>query len=622
MSDNNTYEKLFDEFSPISTETWEKLIQEDLKGADYEKKLVWKTDGLKIKPYYRAEHIKDKGFVETLPGQAPFVRGNRKNDNNWTIRQDIEEESPAVANLKAREALEKGAEAIALNVSNCFKTMDMVNLLKEINLEKVSVHYYGASSYIQLADLIVKASIELDFDSRKLKGSFNFDCLGYYLAHGSFYASLDSNFIELSQLLDTAKRDFPLIKVINVNADLIQNSGGSLTQELAYSLAIGTEYITKLIPKGQTIDDVASRMQFTFAIGTNYFLEIAKLRSVRLLWSSIIEQFKPVNDISKYMTIHSVTSKWNKSIFDPHVNMLRCTTEAMSAAIGGCDSMTILPFDVSYKSSDKFSERVARNLQIVLKEEAYFDKIVDISAGSYYIENLTESIADASWQMFLDVEKKGGFIEVANSGEISEAIEIIAVKKQEDLALRRQILLGTNQYPNYSEKMLGKIEPKTKPSQLKGKKELRLSQFFDALRLATEDYVNKGNAAPKVFLLPIGNIAMRKARAGFALNFFACAGYQVLDNNGFKTTDESVKEALKSSADIIVICSSDEEYATLGVEIVQAVKLADKNKIVIIAGNPTESIEILKQAGVDEFIHVKTNLLVALTGFSRRLGII
>jgi len=499
MSDNNTFEMLFDEFPPVSTDLWEKIIQEDLKGADYEKKLVWKTDGLKLKPYYRTEHLENKEFVKTLPGQAPFVRGNKKNDNNWTIRQDIEDESPSEANIKAKEALVKGAEAIALNVSHCTKTQDMVNLLKEIDLDKVSVHYYSASSYLQLSDLIVKACRELDFDSRKLKGSFNFDCLGYFMAHGSFYASLDSNFIELSQLLDIAKRDFPLIKVINVNADLIHNSGGSLTQELGYSLAIGTEYITKLTAKGQSVDDVTSRMQFTFAIGSNYFLEIAKLRSARLLWSSIVEQFKPVNEISKYMAIHSVTSKWNKSIFDPHVNMLRCTTEAMSAAIGGCDSMTVLPYDVSYKSGDKFSERVARNLQIVLKEEAYFYKIVDISAGSYYIENLTDALAEAAWKVFLEVESKSGFIEVAKSGEIAEAIEMIAVKKQEDLAMRRQILLGTNQYPNYNEKMLGKIEPKTKASQLKGKKEMRLSQLFDGLRLATEDHISKGNPVPKVF---------------------------------------------------------------------------------------------------------------------------
>ena len=621
MSDTTKYEKLFEDFQPISTEAWEALIHEDLKGADYEKKLVWKTEGLKLKPYYRAEHIQHLNVPKTIPGQAPFVRGNKK-DNNWVIRQDIDDESPSVANAKAIDALNKGAEAIALNVAFCKTEQDMVDLLRGINLEAVSIHYYGASSYIQMADLLIKATKTLDFDSKKLKGSFNFDCLGYFLTHGGFYGSTESNFTELSQLIDTGKINFPLIKLINVNAHQIHNSGGSLTQELAFSLAMGNEYITNLLSKGQAIDDILSNMQFTFAIGSNYFLEIAKIRAARLLWSAITAQYNPLKENAKYMVIHSVSSLWNKTIYDAHVNLLRCTTEAMSAAIGGCDSMTILPFDVAYKTGDAISNRIARNIQIVLKEEAYFDKIVDISAGSYYIENLTESIAEAAWDLFLDVENKGGFVETANNGEIDLAIDATAYKKQEDLAMRRQILLGTNQYPNNAEKMLDKIQPLTKASALKGKKEVRLAQSFEALRLATEDYVSKGNTTPKVFLLNIGNLAMRKARAGFAVNFFACAGYQIIDNNGFKTPEEGTKEALKSKAEIICICSSDEEYATLGIEIAQGLKKADTSKIVIVAGNPTASIDLLKQAGVDEFINVKTNVLNTLNAFNSRLGVI
>ncbi len=622
MSSEINNEKLFDEFPPISTEAWEALIREDLKGADYEKKLVWKTvEGLKLKPYYRAEHIKNLDFIKTIPGKAPFVRGNRK-DNNWIIRQDIDDESPLTANIKAIDALIKGAEAIALNVSFCKSAQDMVSLLKGIDLNGVHIHYYGASSYLQLTDLLVKATKILNFDSKSLKGSFNYDSLGYFFSHGCFYGSMDSNFVELAQLLDIGKRDFPQIKIININAHQIHNSGGSLTQELAYSLGMGVEYITRLVAKGQDIDDVLSRMMFTYAIGSNYFLEIAKLRSARLLWSTITEQYKPQKESSGYMVIHSISSLWNKTIYDPYVNLLRCTTEAMSASIGGCDSMTVLPFDIAYKSGDVISNRIARNIQIILKEEAYFNKIADASAGSYYVENLTDTIAEASWQLFVAIENKGGFIETANSGEISDALEMIATRKHEDLALRRQILLGTNQFPNYSEKMLGKIEPKSIASALKGKKEVRLAQSFEALRLATEDFINKGNTAPKIFLLSIGNPGMRKARAGFSLNFFSCAGYEVIDNNGFKTPAEGIKEALKSKAEIICICSSDEEYATAGVEIAQGIKKADADKIIIIAGNPSESIEMLKQAGVDDFIHVKTNVLTALSDLSSRLGVI
>jgi len=615
-------EKLFTEFPPISTEQWEALILEDLKGADYEKKLIWKTiENLKFKPYYREEDIKEHSLTETLPCHTPFTRGN-KTGNEWFIREHIQLVNPVEANKKATEALKRGAESLALNVSGCKRVQDMVLLLKGIDIEKVNIHYYGASSYLLLADLLVRAINELGFDSRNAKGSFNFDNLGYFLAHNKFYASLDSNFIELSQLIDIAKRDFPDIKIINVNAHRISNDGGSLTQEIAYALAIGNEYLTQLTSKGQDADDVLKRMQFSFATGSNYFLEIAKLRAARMLWSAITQQYKPVYKSSSYMYIHSISTLWNKTVYDPYVNILRNTTEAMSAAIGGCDSMTLLPFDITYKASDDFTERISRNIQILLKEESYFNKVADVSAGSYYIENLTDIIAEASWQLFLDIEKTGGFIAHANSGKLTQSVEEYALKKQQELATRRQFLLGTNQFPNYTEKMLDKLEPKTDVSGLKAKKEIRLAQAFEALRLSTEDYVNKGNPVPKVFLFNFGNLAFQKARAGFSLNFFACAGYDVIDNNGFKNINDGITAAINSHADIIVLCSSDDEYASTGVEIVKSLKKAHPDKMIIIAGNPPEATEMLKQAGVDDFIHIRTNVLDSLTGFSRKLGII
>jgi len=622
MEDNINKEQLLAEFPPVTTEAWEALIQQDLKGADYEKKLIWKTiDGLKLKPYYRSEDTDNLYITQCLPQNKPYIRGNRSNDNNWLIREDIKEENPSEANKKARYAISKGAESLALNVSACKNLKDMMLLLEGINLQEVPIHFYGASSYIQLFDLLLAAVTELGFDSQKLHGSLNFDSVGYYLAHGRFYASIDSNFVELSLLFDKAKRDFPLFKLINVNADLTHDSGGSLIQEVAYALAIGVEYLNNLTAKGQDADTVAQRMQFTFAISSNYFLEIAKIRAARLLWSNIVEQYSPKNNGAKYMHIHSVNSKWNKTLFDPYVNMLRCTTEAMSAAIGGCDSMTVLPFDFCYKKSGVFSERIARNLQIILKEEAYLNRTIDIAGGSYYLENLTETVAEAAWKNFLDIESKGGFIAKAQNGEISIEIETIAQRNQEELATRKQILLGTNQYPNSNEKMLPEIEPQTQASLLKGKKNIRLAQAYEALRLATEDYVSKGFSTPKVFLLTIGNLAMRKARAGFSVNFFGCAGFEVIDNNGFETPAKGVEAALKSGAEIIAICSSDEEYTTLGIEIVQSIKKHNSTKIVIIAGNPSEA-EMLKNAGVDAFIHVRTNILNTLKELSSKIGII
>jgi len=613
--------RLNDEFPQISTEEWEAVISNDLKGADYEKKLIWKTaDGLKIRPYYRAEDLKDLPFSKVLPCQSPFIRGN-KIDNNWLIRQEIIEDDPVIANSKALQAINKGAESLTLNVAACKTANDLATMLKDIALDEVEIHYCGTSSYMHLSSILPQAAAVLGYDSKKLKGSFNFDNLGYFIANGSFYASLESNFVELLQIMNTTANTLPLIKIININAQRIHNAGGLLTHELSYALSMGATYLSQLTSRGLNIDDVASRIEFSFAIGSNYFIEIAKIRAARVLWASIVEAYKPQKEISKYMRIHSITSTWNKTIYDPHVNMLRATTEAMSAAIGGCDVMTVLPFDSIYKGSDDFSERIARNLQIILKHEAYFNKIADVSAGSYYIENLTDIIAEAAWKMFLDVEQKGGFEAFARNGELMESLEKSAAMKQNDLANRRQILLGTNQFPKEGEAMLDKIQPKTNAAKLSAQKEMRLSQHFEAMRLSIEDYVKKGNPTPEVFLLPFGNLAMRKARAGFATNFFACAGYNVVDNNGYNTTEEAINAVLQKKAPIVVLCSSDEEYGTLGIEMANGIRKQIPDTIIIVAGNPTELIEQLKEAGVNEFIHMRTNILEALNKFNVSLGI-
>jgi methylmalonyl-CoA mutase len=374
-------------------------------------------------------------------------------------------------------------------------------------------------------------------------------------------------------------------------------------------------------------------------------MEIARLRAARMLWAKIVEQYKPASEASMQMYIHSNTSAWNKTLFDPYVNLLRSTTEAMSAVIGGTQSLSILPFDTFYKDPDEFSTRLARNQQIILKEEVYLDKVVDPSAGSYYIENLTQLIAEAAWKVFLQVEEKGGMVEAVKAGFVQEIVEKSAAQRLDDIANRRLVQLGTNQYPNLGEQMLGQIhfaeEDEELEEEIYADEEMEIdededdeapstykklilfggSDAFDQLRLATEQYVEEGNKKPSVFLFNIGNLAMRKARAMFTTNFFGCAGYEILDNSGFQTVDEGVEAAKASNAEIVVICSSDDEYATLGAEIATKLKAANKEIILVVAGYPKEILDTLKQAGVEEFIHVRSNLLQMLESFQEKLGI-
>jgi len=359
-------------------------------------------------------------------------------------------------------------------------------------------------------------------------------------------------------------------------------------------------------------------------------MEIAKLRAARLLWARIVEQYQPASPESAKMRIHSVTASWNKTIYDPYVNMLRTTTEAMSAALGGADMITVLPFDLNYKEPDGFSMRMARNQQIILKEESSLDKVVDPAAGSYYIENLTASLADAAWRLFLEVEEKGGMTEAVQSGFIQNSVAASAAQKNAEIAARRTVMLGTNQYPNMTENMLDKIQADeeeedaeiTDPVPVyKTMEPYRGADAFEDLRLATEIYESEEGHRPHVFLLATGNLAMRKARAGFSTNFFGCAGYKVTDTSGFNTVDEGVKAALEAKADIVVLCSSDEEYADIAPAAARALKAARPEIQVVVAGFPKELVEQLKAAGVDEFIHVRTNVLETLYAFQQKLGV-
>jgi len=608
---------LFDQFPPVPTSAWEEKIEADLKGADYEKKLVWRTpEGLKVRPYYRAEHLEGLLPVGTLPGEAPYARGNQSKGNDWIIRQDFEETDPVKANALARKALDKGAESVGLQATKTGSPEALAELLDGIRLEDTPVHFLQSTYEPAFLDHL--AGVAGTADAR---GSLNADPLGRYLLYKKFHDGQDEDLAQLAELLSKAKAKLPRFSVIRVNGQYIHNAGGSAVQEIAFALSQGNEYLAQLTARGIPVADITPRMQFTLAIGSAYFMEIAKVRAIRMLWAKIVEQYADASPEDGRMEIHAVTSGWNKSVYDPYVNMLRTTTEAMAASIGGVDSMTVGPFDSSYKKPDPFSFRMARNQQIILKNEAYFDKVADPAAGSYYIENLTDSLARAAWDLFLQTEDQGGFIQAVASDFIRKSVEVVCQKRDMDIAMRKQVFVGTNLYPNTEERVLDKVEPTAKLSDLAGLRQYRGAQAFEALRMAVENHASKGLDVPRVFLFTYGNPAMRKARAGFSANFFGVAGYEIIDNLGFPDVDSGVKAALESGAHIVVLCSSDEEYVEMAPAASQ-IKEEAPNTQVVVAGNPKDLVDKLKAAGVDDFIHVRTNVLEALTRYNEVLGVV
>lgn len=610
-------EKLFTEFPPISTEQWEATINKDLKGADYEKKLVWRTDeGFNVRPYYRAENLKDIDYLNTLPAEFPYTRGAKADNNKWEIVQEIEEADPAKANAIALDALKRGATTIAVNAQQLDNANALATLLNDIDLNKTGVQFNHVKSYLDLVKLFLQYVEEKGFDKDLVSGSINFDPLTYRLRHNKFYFSQKEDMMQVVELLNMVE-GMKNFKLINVNGIVLHNAGSTIVQELGYTLALANEYLAFCTENGIKPEKVASRMQLTLSVGSNYFMEIAKLRATRLLWSTIVAQYKPACDCAYKIRINTVASTWNKTLYDPYVNMLRSTTEGMSAVIGGSDAISLQPFDVAYKESDDFSRRIARNVQVILKEEAFMDRVVDPAAGSYYVETLTNAIAEHAWTLFQSVEANGGALKAIEDGSLQAEIEKSCQKRDMDIATRRYILLGTNQYPNINETMADKIEH-LKKDDCEGLKTYRGAMAFEELRLDTEKYA-KENHRPSVYLLKLGNLAMRQTRAGFITNFFGCAGYKIVEPAGFATVEEGVKAAGEAKPDLIVVCSSDEEYATLGVEAAKQCKAQFPNTPFLVAGNPTECLDALKEAGTDDFIHVRVNILESLKKYNEML---
>jgi len=611
-------EKLFSEFAPISTEEWMAKITADLKGAPFEKKLVWRTsEGFNVNPFYRAEDIEGMKTTLSLPGEFPFVRGTKK-DNDWKVRQNIDVTDFKAANAKALDVLNKGITSLGFHFcGDDVKAENIATLLEGICPECVELNFKTCNNKADvligiLADYLKDKGVDLE----KCEGSVAYNPFKKPLVKG---VSFDG-WIEQASAVLKAGKALPKYQVLAVDACQLNDAGAYIMQELGYAMAWGNEIIAKLTEAGFSVDEVAKNIKFNFGTSANYFMEIAKFRAARWLWAEIVAAYKPECDCACKMIAHAQSSNWNMTIYDAHVNLLRTQTEAMSAAIAGVDSITVVPFDETYQTSDDFSERIARNQQLLLKEECHFDKVVDPSAGSYYIEVLTNSIADEAWKLFLEVEGKGGFYAAVKAGEIQSAVNASATARKKAIATRREILLGTNQYPNFTEVAAGKIKNECDcdcgcgaNASIEKLDFSRGASEFEALRLSTE---NSGKT-PKVFMLTIGNLAMRLARSQFSSNFFGCAGYKIIDNLGFPTAEEGVEAAMKANADIVVLCSSDDEYTEYAPA---AFKALNGRAEFVVAGAPA-SIEDLKAQGITNFVNVKSNVLETLKSFNAKLGI-
>jgi len=523
MKEVKSSENLFSEFPSVSKSQWKEKTLEDLKGADFDKKLVWRTlEGFNLQPYYSSEDLADLEYLRKFESSIMNIEDGSQGPRYWVNREKILVHDAEAANKTAIEALNSGADGLIFDLTGK-EDVDIMKLLNNILPLHCSVSFIANRNAAKLIKGYFTYESQNHIETSQLYGSLNYDPIKNLTIKGKMASDGFKVLKEIIEVTDGAEKFYGL----TVNGTQFQNSGSSLVQELAFSLNMAVEYIHQLEELGVSPEKVIRNMEFSMAVGTDYFLEIAKLRALRILFYKIAESYGLKDFDPGSISVYSTSSMWTKTIYDPYVNMLRNTTEAMSAIIGGCNALTIAPYNENFEAVTPFSKRISRNVSNMLKEESYFDKVVDPSAGSYYIENITDAFA-----------KKNG-------------------------------------------------------------------------------------ARPRAFLALIGNNpAMRTARAQFSGGFIGCGGFEIVDGVITNSNDEALKKALEVNAEITVICGSDEDYATLGIEFAKQYKTAKKDSVLILAGNPAESIEELKSAGIDEFIHMRANLIETLSSLQQKLNIV
>ncbi len=676
MSDPKSHElNLREEFPPVPDVAWRAAVDADLKGADFDRKLVWQTrEGIPVQPYYRQGALDGIEYLESVPGQAPWLRGRSADGNAWRAVQEISNADASAANSAARKALENGADGVCFLTEAAPAGVRGVNLqtlgqmralIHDLPLYKAGIHFRAGGNALPVLANFMAALKAVKADSRDVQGSVDYDPLMHLAVEGEITGSREEMFFELASVLEESRTRMPDFKVLSLQAAALLEAGGGAVQEIAFTLAALAEYLAGLKERGQSPARVLSQVKIAFGVGSVYFFEIAKLRAARLLLSRVAEAFLPEGEAAPHIPIEARTANYNKSVYDPHTNLLRATTEAMAAAIGGADLIIVSPFDSLFRAPGDHSQRLSRNIQLVLKHEAYLDQVADPAAGSYLFETLTDSLAKSAWELFQKVEGMGGFLAAASNGFLKNELARVAAERRQAIASRKQALLGVNQYPNLNEKVLRDVDfdallngyaRHERPFKLSGDSILdslisayeegsvlndaiealswkdrllaqpvhiaRAARPFEEIRLATEKFEQRTGGAPKVFLFKIGDLAMRQARAAFVTNFFGCAGFHILDNPGFDSVESAVEAAAAGSPQIVALCSADEEYVALAREACPKLRAAIPGVRIAVAGLPKEGVDTLKELGVDDFVHARTVAQDALALWQERLGVV
>ena len=673
-------EKLFAEFSFPSYQEWYDAAVASLKGAPFEKKVITKTyEDIDLQPMYWQQEIKDLPHIDTMPGSAPFVRGTKADGfliNPWTICQAISCSMPEDFNQAALHDLNRGQTGLQVVLDPPTKlgqdpgqakmeevgamglsaacAGDFAKAMAGVDTANIPLFLNAGAVALPVASLMAAGQLVTGKFAASLAGCVGADPLGELAGKGSIPTSLTGAYDSMAALLIWAKSNARHVRTIIASGSPYHDAGASATQELAFAMATAVEYVRAMQERGVDFDVIAPKICFSFSVGGHFFMEIAKLRAARVLWAQIAEAFGGTGESQK-LFMFARTSAWTKTLCDPYVNMLRNTTECFAAAMGGADMVYVAPFDELARQPNEFSRRVSRNAQIVLQEECRFTQPVDPSGGSWFVEVLTDKVAEKAWGIFQEIEKAGGMAKALEQGLPQSMCADVAAQKAKNIKKRKDVLVGTNMYANLAESPLEvpqvdhaalqseraaqveafckeagnggemlkvlqdamKATPAapetmdkavaaaqagaslsaimgtmdTTPASVAPLAIHRGAEIFENLRTAMDKHVQKTGGRVKIFLANMGPIPQHKARADFSQGFFIPGGFEMVDNTGFKTPEECAQAFADSGAEIAIICSTDKAYPEIVPPLAKLLKEMVSGAYVLLAGKPAKDLE-------------------------------
>ena len=600
MNNDSKEKMLFQDFIAPTKQDWINKANIDLKGADFDKRLVWKNlNGINLQPFYTKEDQKEL-LKNTGENSAQVVNYRR------ILVDDVTK-----ANQLALKALGEGMTGLLFEISTAVAADE---LLKDIDFNGIAVSFLVNKASFSFGTSYKSFLESQSIDPKLVNGYIDLDIFNQYLETGS----LDGDLLDQASQLTNIFSDYPNFKTLTVSGTIYQDAGSNQVQEIAYTLNSLVFLIEEMNRKEWSAKEIFGNLHFILGLSSEYFVEIAKFRVFNSLLSQIASKYEVINP---KVGLSAKTSAWSKSVTDANTNMLRSTTEAMAALLGNVDGLELDPYDHEFKNSNDFSRRIAGNITTILKEESYFGKVSNPVDGSYYIEELSLQMAQNALAVFKNIESSGGFIAQTKNEKIQSQIAEIRIKKIKLLSQRRIAMVGVNKYPNLMETVSEDIldhENKNEDPKLLVRQ--RAGMEMEKIRYTTEHFVTQKGYRPIVEIASFGQLTMRKARAAFAYDFMGVGAFEIESEKSFNSYKEAAEKTAASHSNVVVICSSDPDYQESALDFVKDFRAQNSSKVLLLAGNPEGIQESLVEAGLDGFLHVRSDIFKTLTEIQQKIS--